>query len=141
MPKKHTGMIGSNSQSMKFPRIGSGGKKSRRKMKASLNFRLNQEIGINEHKPPKKPEPKIKKYCYLPPVEPLVEPLGKLLEEALRMKTAATTGQMGCTQEMKDWFGQGEYDVDLMLRMGAVTEDQIVWMWNNFIDSPGNKKP
>lgn len=34
------------------------------------------------------------------------------------------------TKEMKDWFGQGEYDIDLMLDCGAVTAGQIIEMWN-----------
>lgn len=33
------------------------------------------------------------------------------------------------TQEVKDWFGGGEVDVDLMLAVGAVTEQQILEMW------------
>jgi hypothetical protein len=34
------------------------------------------------------------------------------------------------TKEMKDWFGQGEYDIDSMLDCGAVTAGQIIEMWN-----------
>lgn len=29
----------------------------------------------------------------------------------------------------KQWFGQGEVDVDLMIGMGAVTKDQIIKMY------------
>jgi hypothetical protein len=34
------------------------------------------------------------------------------------------------TEEQKRWFGDGEWDVDLMLSCGAVTEDQIIEMYN-----------
>ncbi len=33
------------------------------------------------------------------------------------------------TEQIKYWFGNGEVDVDLMIRMGAVTESQILEMW------------
>lgn len=33
------------------------------------------------------------------------------------------------TEKIKYWFGDGEIDVDLMIRMGAVTEKQILDMW------------
>lgn len=36
----------------------------------------------------------------------------------------------GLTEEIKNWFGDGEVDVDLMLQMGAVTEQQILDYWN-----------
>ena len=36
---------------------------------------------------------------------------------------------MALTQEMKDWFGDGEWDVDLMLSYGMVTEKQIIEMF------------
>lgn len=32
------------------------------------------------------------------------------------------------TEQIKFWFGDGEIDVDLMIRMGAVTEHQILEM-------------
>jgi hypothetical protein len=34
------------------------------------------------------------------------------------------------SEEIKYWFGDGEWDVDLMLRMRVVTEDQILKMYN-----------
>lgn len=34
------------------------------------------------------------------------------------------------TEEIKRWFGDGEYDVDLMLRLGVVTETQILALWD-----------
>ena len=37
---------------------------------------------------------------------------------------------MEATKEMKDWFGMGEYDTDLMISCGAITEEQIVEMYN-----------
>lgn len=40
------------------------------------------------------------------------------------------------TKEIKDWFGDGEVDVDLMLRMGAVTEDVILELWNREQQKP-----
>lgn len=33
------------------------------------------------------------------------------------------------TEEIKYWFGDGEVDVDLMIRMGVVTEKQIMEIW------------
>ena len=41
------------------------------------------------------------------------------------------------TQQMKEWFGSGEYDVDLMLRVGAVTPETIQTLWENDPSSPG----
>lgn len=40
------------------------------------------------------------------------------------------------TQEMKDWFGNGEYDIDAMLKFGVLTEDGLLLILNNLIDSP-----
>jgi hypothetical protein len=40
------------------------------------------------------------------------------------------------TQEMKNWFGQGEQDVDLMLRMGVLTESFLRECLNVLTDSP-----
>jgi hypothetical protein len=34
------------------------------------------------------------------------------------------------TDEMKNWFGDGEFDIDLMLKMGVVTEEQIIKSYN-----------
>lgn len=34
------------------------------------------------------------------------------------------------TEEIKHWFGDGEVDVDMMLRYGAVTEEVILELWN-----------
>jgi len=36
---------------------------------------------------------------------------------------------MTLTQEVKDWFGGGEVDVDLMIAVRAVTEQQILELW------------
>lgn len=44
------------------------------------------------------------------------------------------------TEEMKAWFGNGEADVDLMIRLGVVSNAQIVAMWNECTDSPGFTK-
>lgn len=38
------------------------------------------------------------------------------------------TGRL--TEEITRWFGDGEYDVDLMLRLGVVTEEQILALWD-----------
>jgi hypothetical protein len=48
---------------------------------------------------------------------------------------------MTVTQEMKDWFGNGEADVDLMLRLGILKEETIVLLWENDPSSPGFRKP
>lgn len=32
-------------------------------------------------------------------------------------------------QQAKKWFGQGEYDVDLMIGMGAISVDRIMEMY------------
>jgi hypothetical protein len=34
------------------------------------------------------------------------------------------------SEEIKNWFSDGEWDVDLMLRMGVVTEEQILKWYN-----------
>ena len=34
------------------------------------------------------------------------------------------------SEEIKYWFSDGEWDVDLMLRMGIVTEEQILKWYN-----------
>jgi hypothetical protein len=39
-------------------------------------------------------------------------------------------------EDMKEWFGHGEVDVDLMIRMGALTPTQLVRLVVGFIDSP-----
>lgn len=44
---------------------------------------------------------------------------------------------MRATKEIKQWFGQGEYDVDLMIACGAVTEAQIVEMYNREVVGVG----
>jgi hypothetical protein len=41
------------------------------------------------------------------------------------------------SEEMKDWFGQGEADVDLMLRLGILKEETILMLWENDPSSPG----
>jgi hypothetical protein len=40
------------------------------------------------------------------------------------------------SQEMKDWLSAGEWDIDLMLRMGLITDAWIVDMCHHLIDSP-----
>ena len=35
------------------------------------------------------------------------------------------------TKEIKDWFGDGEVDVDLMLSLGIITKEQILKLWEN----------
>jgi hypothetical protein len=35
------------------------------------------------------------------------------------------------TEEMKQWFGDGEVDVDCMLACGAITESQIIELWEH----------
>ena len=40
------------------------------------------------------------------------------------------------TPEMKAWFGHGEWDVDLMLRMGVLTESTLLGILSNLTDSP-----
>jgi hypothetical protein len=32
--------------------------------------------------------------------------------------------------EVKDWFSEGEWDVDLMIRMGVITEEHIQHMYD-----------
>lgn len=34
------------------------------------------------------------------------------------------------TKEIKEWFGDGEIDVDMMLAFGCVTEKTILTLWN-----------
>ena len=38
------------------------------------------------------------------------------------------------TDEIKYWFGDGEVDVDLMIKMGVVNEEMILNLWNNRVD-------
>lgn len=38
--------------------------------------------------------------------------------------------------QMKTWFGDGEQDVDLMLRMGVLTAEQLVHYCHALTDSP-----
>ena len=38
--------------------------------------------------------------------------------------------------EMKKWLGQGEMDVDLALRMGATTRDNVIGICRTLTDSP-----
>lgn len=45
------------------------------------------------------------------------------------------------TQEMKNWFGHGEVDVDVMLASGQVTPRRIVELWRTCPDSPGYREP
>ena len=40
------------------------------------------------------------------------------------------------TKEIKDWFGGGEQDVDLMLRMGVVQEEFILDLWRREVEVP-----
>ena len=40
------------------------------------------------------------------------------------------------TKEMKDWLGDGEWDIDLMIRMGLNTEEEIYQIVISLIDSP-----
>jgi hypothetical protein len=35
------------------------------------------------------------------------------------------------SKEIKDWFGDGEVDVDLMIATGVVTEEQILTLWKD----------
>lgn len=41
------------------------------------------------------------------------------------------------TKEMRDWFGNGEADVDLMLALGIVKHETIVKLWQGDPTSPG----
>lgn len=41
------------------------------------------------------------------------------------------------SQNIKDWFGDGEKDVDLMLRTGVVTEKQVKDEWLAFVKRGG----
>jgi hypothetical protein len=39
-------------------------------------------------------------------------------------------------QQMKEWLGDGEYDIDLMIRMGTLTEARVVEFCTTLTDSP-----
>lgn len=47
---------------------------------------------------------------------------------------------MKLTNEMKEWFGDGEIDVDLIIRMGVTTESNLCEIICNLKDSPFMKK-
>lgn len=38
--------------------------------------------------------------------------------------------------KMKTWLGDGEIDIDLMIRMGELTEDSLVEICESLTDSP-----
>ena len=44
---------------------------------------------------------------------------------------------MNIKQTIKDWFGNGEIDVNLMIRCGAISEDQIIEIFINDVFGPG----
>lgn len=39
-------------------------------------------------------------------------------------------------EEMKNWFGDGEWDVGLMLRLGVLTEEKLVEICKALVGSP-----
>lgn len=39
-------------------------------------------------------------------------------------------------EQMKAWLGHGEVDIDLMIRMGAMTATQVVTLCQTLVDSP-----
>ena len=45
------------------------------------------------------------------------------------------------TQEMKDWFADGERDVDALLASGDVTPEMIKKLWETDRESPGFVPP
>jgi hypothetical protein len=40
---------------------------------------------------------------------------------------------------MKKWLGNGEFDIDLMLRLGVLTDERLVTICETLIDSPWYK--
>lgn len=39
-------------------------------------------------------------------------------------------------QEMKDWLGDGEYDIDFMLRTHVISQEAVVRLCLKLTDSP-----
>jgi hypothetical protein len=57
------------------------------------------------------------------------------------MKRATVENDDARFEKMKRWLGDGEIDIDAMIRFGATTREKVIEICESLTDSPWHRQP